>query len=182
MWTSENYQKAIFFAGQAHAGQLFPGSQASYVVHLAEVAMEIQHAWAMDPGDWDADFTVQCALLHDCIEDTDIGFADIEAKFGIALAQAVQALSKNNALPKSERMLDSLRRIQDLARPEVAMVKLADRITNLQCPPDHWDQAKIAKYQQEADVILAHLGHANDYLATKLQNKIREYSRFLGSP
>jgi (p)ppGpp synthase/HD superfamily hydrolase len=179
MWNPENYQKAILFAGMAHAGQVFPGTQASYLVHLAEVGMEIQHAWAQAPGDWDVDLALQCALLHDCLEDTATTYVHLESVFGSAVAQGVQALTKNSDLPKSERMADSLARIIQLKQPEIAMVKLADRITNLQTPPSHWDNAKIAKYQDQAKLILAQLGFAHAILAQRLAQKIEAYTLFI---
>lgn len=178
MWNPEHYQKAMLFAGIAHAGQFFPGTEASYLVHLSQVAMEIQHAWACAAGDWDADLALQCALLHDSLEDTATPYATLEASFGPAVAQGVLALSKNADLPKAEQMPDSLRRIK-AQPPEIAMVKLADRITNLQSPPPHWDSAKIAKYQAEARLIHAELGFANAFLAQRLQTKIEAYAVFL---
>ncbi len=179
MWNPEHYQRAIVFAGEAHAGQLYSGSQAAYVVHLAQVAMEIMHTWNQAPGDWDADLAVQCALLHDCIEDTSVDSKSLAAVFGKAVAQGVLALTKDEHLPKAEQMMDSLARIRELNRPEIAMVKLADRITNLQTPPPHWDRAKIMRYQEEARVILDQLGYANDFLADRLNQKIKAYNRYL---
>lgn len=42
---------------------------------------------------------------------------------------------------KKLQMQDSLRRIKSQPR-EVWMVKMADRITNLQPPPGHWSEEK----------------------------------------
>lgn len=179
MWNPEHYQKAIYFAGEAHAGQLFPGSKASYVVHLAQVAMEVMHAWTQAPGGWDADLAVQCALLHDCLEDTPTPYAEVAKVFGEPVAKGVLALTKDEHLPKSEQMMDSLTRIRKDGRPEIAMVKLADRITNLQSPPHYWEKPKIARYQEEARVILDQLGFASEFLADRLKHKIDAYSRFL---
>jgi guanosine-3',5'-bis(diphosphate) 3'-pyrophosphohydrolase len=50
-------------------------------------------------------------------------------------------LTKKENLPKGEKMVDSLKRIKDLQK-EVWAVKLADRITNLQEPPQSWDNFK----------------------------------------
>lgn len=178
MWNPEDYQRAIAFAGVAHAEQCLPGSPASYVVHLAQVAMEILHAWEVAPGDWDVNLAMQCALLHDCLEDTATPYHLLEKSFGPSVAQGVQALSKNAELPKEEQMMDSLSRIRQQPY-EIAMVKLADRITNLQSPPRHWDKAKIARYQEEARLILDQLGHANAFLAQRLQAKIEAYHTFV---
>jgi (p)ppGpp synthase/HD superfamily hydrolase len=38
------------------------------------------------------------------------------------------------------------------------MVKLADRITNLQPPPGYWDAEKIERYREEGRAILNELG------------------------
>ncbi|MGE3724398.1 MAG: HD domain-containing protein [Candidatus Sericytochromatia bacterium] len=178
MWNPEHYQKAMLFAGIAHADQHFPGTEAAYVVHLAQVAMEIQYAWTLAPGDWNVDLALQCALLHDSLEDTPTPYASLEATFGPEVAQGVQALSKNPHLPKAEQMNDSLQRIKTQPK-EIAMVKLADRITNLQSPPPHWDSAKIAKYQAEARLIHDELGFANAFLAQRLMAKIEAYTDFL---
>lgn len=59
------------------------------------------------------------------------------------------------------------------------MVKLADRITNLGTPPKHWDSEKIKKYQKEASLILSCLGNSNIYLAKRLEEKIREYNKYI---
>jgi GTP diphosphokinase / guanosine-3',5'-bis(diphosphate) 3'-diphosphatase len=71
-------------------------------------------------------------------------------------------------------MADSLRRIK-LQPREVWLVKLADRIVNLQPPPEHWQADKIAAYRAEARVILAALGEASPLLAARLAEKIEAY-------
>jgi (p)ppGpp synthase/HD superfamily hydrolase len=55
------------------------------------------------------------------------------------------------------------------------MVKLADRITNLQPLPKHWDKEKIKQYKEEANLIHNNLVEANQLLANRLQNKIIQY-------
>jgi hypothetical protein len=87
----------------------------------------------------------------------------------------VAALTKNPELAdKSERMEDSLRRIR--AQPaEVWMVKMADRISNLRPPPDHWSTEKIVAYRQEAIRIHQALHIANAYLSNELSQAIEAY-------
>ncbi len=55
------------------------------------------------------------------------------------------------------------------------MVKLADRITNLQPPPGHWDAEKIERYREEGKEILQELGKGCSYLAERLKQKILKY-------
>jgi (p)ppGpp synthase/HD superfamily hydrolase len=135
-WTQEAYIKALRFAAKAHGGQIVPGTEFPYLAHLSMVAMEVMAALAIEEG-LDGDLAVQCALLHDVMEDTQTIFEQVEKEFGLRVAQGVLALSKDSAKDKAEQLGDSLKRIVLTSR-EVWMVKLADRITNLQPPPSHW--------------------------------------------
>lgn len=172
-WNQELYLKALNFASDAHRGQLVPSSERPYDTHLAKVAIEVIAGLAHDPHA-DGDLAVACALLHDTIEDTETSFVALRAAFGEEVAQGVLALTKNASLPKEERIPDSLRRIREQPR-EIAMVKMADRISNLAPPPLHWTREKCSNYRQEAIIILDQLGRANDYLADRLQEKIEAY-------
>jgi (p)ppGpp synthase/HD superfamily hydrolase len=98
--------------------------------------------------------------------------ARIREEFGDRVVSGVDALTKDPALPKHERMKDSLRRIQDSPR-EVWLVKLADRITNLDPPPEEWSLDKRRRYLEEANEILATLGAASDGLRRRFENKAR---------
>lgn len=117
---------------------------------------------------------VQCALLHDTLEDTSIPEAELAALFEPAVVAGVRALTKDATLPKSEAMADSLRRIREQPQ-EVWAVKLADRITNLAAPPAHWKAERIAGYRLEAEQILAALGEAHAPLAERLARRIAAY-------
>ena len=82
-------------------------------------------------------------------------------------------------ISKEEQMMDSLNRINQLPK-EVGLVKLADRITNLQAPPGYWDKQKIIKYHAEAKLIAKTLAGKNEYLNDRLERKIAEYQVYLG--
>jgi guanosine-3',5'-bis(diphosphate) 3'-pyrophosphohydrolase len=83
-------------------------------------------------------------------------------------------LTKNETLPKEERMSDSLRRIKQQSK-EIWAVKMADRITNLQPPPAHWTREKISRYREEAQIIYTELKDGNAYLAERLKVEISKY-------
>ena len=72
------------------------------------------------------------------------------------------------------QMVDSLERIKKQPR-EIWMVKMADRITNLQPPPKLWKSEKISRYREEALQIHQSLKSGSDYLASRLQEKIKRY-------
>lgn len=58
------------------------------------------------------------------------------------------------------------------------MVKLADRISNLQPPPDYWNAEKIGQYREGGRTILNALSASSQYLAKRLKKKIGEYTRY----
>lgn len=179
-WSPERYLAAWRFAQRAHLGQTVPGTEISYLAHIGAVAMEVLGALARRDDVADPDLAVQCALLHDTVEDTGVSVADIAATFGDTVAAGVWALTKDPAAgDKPAQMADSLRRIREQP-PEVWIVKLADRITNLATPPDHWSDAKIARYRAEASEILEALGEACPVLAERLREKIAAYPPYPG--
>ena len=173
-WSQEKYIRSLKYAAEAHKGQTVPGSDLPYIVHVTMVAMEVMAALVHEDG-LDGDLAIQCALLHDVIEDAGISYEKLAAEFGTEVAEGVLALSKNNTLKsKQEKMADSLARIKQQSK-EVWMVKLADRITNLQPPPRHLDAEKIEAYRIEAQQILRELGDASPSLSKRLSGKLRVY-------
>ena len=175
------YQEAIKFATYRHLEkkQKVKGTNLPYVVHLSNVAMEILIA-AHNTENFNLDYAIQVALLHDTIEDTNTTYEEIVEHFGLDIADAVMALTKNEKLPKEQQTQDSLTRIKKLSI-EVWAVKLADRITNLQPPPSNWNNQKRIKYQEEARLILDELKYGNGYLAKRLKEKIEEYGEYISN-
>ncbi len=178
LWSQDLFTRAWNFASHAHAGQKVPESDIPYINHVGNVAMEVMTAIVQTRSVENPDLAVQCALLHDVIEDTFITFEDVNAYFGKDVADGVLALSKNPEIPKAERMRDSIRRIRKQPK-EVWMVKLADRITNLQQPPFYWTREKINRYYQDAIEIQKALGRSNENLSTRLTKKIEFYRNHL---
>jgi guanosine-3',5'-bis(diphosphate) 3'-pyrophosphohydrolase len=171
------YQQAIKYAAQKHGSQTVPGTALPYLVHLSNVAMEVLTA-AQHSNPFDLPFAVQVALLHDILEDTPTTHEELAHTFYQKVADAVAALTKNDALPKMDKMQDSLSRI--LQQPkEVWAVKLADRITNLQAPPPHWNFYRKTEYLNEATIILDTLQGGNAYLEERLARKIAAYEAYL---
>ena len=158
------------FAAQKHHGQIYPGTELPYLLHIGMVLLALLPALEEEDG-LDADLGVCCAILHDVIEDTGTAAEELEAVFGPSITAGVLALSKKSSLPKAEAMRDSLIRIRREPR-EVWMVKLADRIANLGTPPVHWGREKCLSYAMEAQAILDSLGEASPLLALKLASRI----------
>lgn len=174
MWDQDALKAALDFAAKAHGSQQVPGSGFPYVVHVTKVATEVLAACAADPVA-DATLAVTVALLHDTIEDCGTTREELERTFGRRVADGVAALSKDGSVAKADRMRDSLTRIGQQPR-EVAMVKLADRITNLEPPPANWSKEKRSAYLAEARVIHDSLAHASAALAARLERKMEAYA------
>lgn len=173
------YQDTIKFAAAKHAekGQTIPATNLPYVVHLSNVAMEILLAFQAT-SDFKLDYAIKVALLHDTIEDTSATYEEIEKEFGTDVAQGVLALTKDDSLPKTDKMQNSIERIK-LLQKEVWAVKLADRITNLQVPPNTWDNAKKIAYRNEAIILLKELKGGNNYLENRMKAKILAYEKYI---
>ena len=179
MYSPDRYVAALRFAAERHHDQRVPGTELPYLVHVTSVASEVI---AVLPGapELDADLAVCTALLHDTLEDTATTRDELVAAFGPRVAEGVHALTKltNDELPKAERMVDSLRRIQ-LQPREIWIVKLADRITNLAPPPAHWTADKRRAYRDEAITIADELGSACAPLDARIRGRIAVYARHL---
>lgn len=181
-WNQDIYLKAWNFATRYHAGQTYggilPDERIDYLNHIGSVAMEVMWAVSATPEPLNADLAIQCAILHDTIEDTEASYELLLNTFGKDVADGVLALTKNTDLDKADQMADSLNRIQQ-AHKEVAMVKLADRISNLFHPPYYWPNGKILAYAEEAQIIYDALHSANTLLAERLKLKIEQYPSFV---
>lgn len=180
LFSVEEFKEHLAFALKAHGEQKTPHGL-PYAMHLLSVAGEVINAITCDPLSYDENnVAIACALLHDVNEDTTTVITKHSPLAGNVevITKGVAALTKDKTLPSKEaQMRDSLERLKKRQNC-VAMVKLADRITNLGVPPKHWDDEKKRKYLNEAKLILRELGYAHSYLANKLQEKIEAYEQY----
>jgi (p)ppGpp synthase/HD superfamily hydrolase len=176
-WSQEIYIKALKKAAHAHQGQKMAGSEIPYLMHLNLVSMEVIAALSVET-EHDGNLAIQCAILHDTIEDTNTTFEEIRTEFDESVANGVLALTKDENLAKPLQMADSLQRIKEQPQ-EIWMVKLADRITNLQAPPHYWTQDKIIRYREEGIQIYEALQDASPFLASRLAKLIEDYKAFI---
>ncbi|MCO8171793.1 HD domain-containing protein [Pseudomonas sp. 21LCFQ02] len=165
------YNKAWLFAAQAHLGQTLKASDLPYATHVAMVANELIFADRQESVGA-LDIALPAALLHDVVEDTGISQQVLAEVFGKPVASTVASLSKNLIAPYSDE-----RYMQGIAAHsrEAAVIKLCDRITNLQSAPDSWSHAKRSSYLAESAQILSTLGHAHGYLRERLLAAMASY-------
>ena len=179
LYSTKIYKDTLAFALKAHKEQKTPDGL-PYSFHIVSVANEIINSLSMHRVSYDeANVAITCALLHDVYEDTDEKVSKYTIEFPSqnvdVVTMGVAALTKDETLPsKQKQMKDSLTRLKRMPNC-VQMVKLADRITNLDPAPLFWNKAKRESYVKEAKMIHEALKDSNPYLAEKLQNKIDSY-------
>lgn len=161
------YNKALFYAAQAHNGQLYAGLP--YIVHVCMVADEVLAADKHEPLDNLTD-AVQIALLHDVLEDTPVTEKEMLKHFKPTIVHGVDLLTKKEGLPLPDYLLN----IQE-GGTDVSAIKMCDRIVNLQKPPAHWDAKKIEDYYDESILIFEILGENHEYASRRLDMKIDLY-------
>lgn len=148
--------RAYRFSEIAHRGQV-RNSGDPYITHSVEVA-KILAELGLDTT------TVVAGLLHDVIEDTDVGLADVESEFGKPTAEIVDGLTKIAKLPTGgstqERQVESYRKLLlSIAKDaRVIIVKLADRLHNMRTL-DYLPPEKRRRIAQETRDLYAPLAH-----------------------
>ena len=171
------YQDTIKFVANAHNAQTLPGTDLPYLIHLTNVAMEVL-AIINTEKELDKELLVKCALLHDIIEDTEFTYENIKEKFGEKVAKGVLVLTKDSKIENKNQLLDSLERIKKQPK-EIWIIKMADRIVNLHEPPSYWTNEKRIAYKKDAEMIYDMLKDANRKIASRLKQKIDNYSKYI---
>ncbi|OPX68230.1 MAG: bifunctional (p)ppGpp synthetase II/ guanosine-3',5'-bis pyrophosphate 3'-pyrophosphohydrolase [Methanoregulaceae archaeon PtaB.Bin108] len=148
-------------AARAHQKQVRKDGVTPYIVHPARVASLVAHFGG-------SHIAILSAWLHDVFEDCDaeacsrarntIGTLPLPADDIRKIHAIVSALTKDPALPKDERMENSLNRILQ-SHPEAVLVKICDRIDNLVDNPHPGRQPANPKIH-ESMMIVEKLGNA----------------------
>lgn len=121
-----------------------------------------------------------CALLHDTVEDTDIGLDDISNEFGNEISKIVDGLTKistimdANSSQQAENFKKILLTLTD--DPRVILIKLADRLHNMRTL-DSMKQEKQLKIASETIWVYAPLAHRMGLynLKTELEDLSMKY-------
>lgn len=136
--------RAASFAADKHRAQRRKDRAASpYINHPLSVAHELTRHGVSDP------ITIQAALLHDTVEDTETSYDELVDEFGKQVASVVMEVTDDKSLPKAER-----KRLQIVHAPEISdrakLVKLADKICNARDvssnPPAEWSRDRRRQY------------------------------------
>ncbi|PMH46014.1 bifunctional GTP diphosphokinase/guanosine-3',5'-bis(diphosphate) 3'-diphosphatase [Vibrio sp. 10N.286.49.B3] len=151
----EALRQSFVVARDAHEGQSRSSGE-PYIIHPVAVA-RILAEMRLDTE------TLQAALLHDVIEDTEVSKEELEAQFGTTVAELVDGVSKLDKLKfrdRKEAQAENFRKmvlamVQDI---RVILIKLADRTHNMRTlgalRPDK--KRRIARETLEIYSPLAH--------------------------
>jgi len=151
----ELIEKAYYYAQKAHAGQKRISGE-PYIVHPVEVALILTEI-EMDTA------SICAALLHDVIEDTDMGYNAVVNEFGEEIAllvDGVTKLSRINFKSKEDAQAENLRKMflamaKDI---RVILIKLADRLHNMRTL-EYQSERKQKEIALETMEIFAPLAH-----------------------
>ena len=102
--------------------------------------------------------TLQAAILHDTLADTQATPEELEATFGLEVRQVVADLTDNTQRPKAEHKCLEIAHAPHLsARAKV--VKLADTISNIRSiihtPPAAWSLERKQEYFNWSERVVA---------------------------
>ncbi len=132
------------FALDAHGGQRY--GEHPYSVHLDAVAQIA--------GDFGETARV-VAYLHDVVEDTPVGLAEIERRFGQRVAGCVAILTDEPGETREERKLKTYAKMAGVSGElELALVvKAADRLANMRACVAGGNAEKLGMYKREHEAF-----------------------------
>lgn len=148
-------QQAWRYADQAHTGQ-WRSSGDPYITHPIAVTA-ICANWKLDAP------ALMAALLHDSMEDCGVTKEDLSERFGDAVAELVDGLTKLDKLQfntREENQAESFRKmLLAMARDvRVILIKLADRTHNMRTMGD-MPRNKWGRISSETLEIYAPIAH-----------------------
>ena len=117
--------EAFRYAALKHGQQTLADGVTPYFVHVVRVCWVLRDVFQIKDT-----ATIVASILHDVVEDTGTGIEEIEELFGKTIAQYVDLLTKDPALPKRQREREYDEKL--LNAPEtVQIAKIADLYDNL---------------------------------------------------
>ena len=117
--------RAFRYAAIKHRYQTLSDGQTPYFSHIVRVTFILRDLFDIDDQE-----IIIATILHDVVEDTETSLDEIDQRFGRTIAYYVEALTKNEALPKKRREREYDERLFNA--PEIVQIaKLADIYDNL---------------------------------------------------
>ncbi len=157
--TTKKIIEARNFALEHHQGQMY--GDFPYSVHLSNV-VSVMMRFGMTPEEDENLLT--SAWLHDVLEDTDAKEEVLKTKFGIFVFDLVKSVT-DDLLPELSKLEIKRQTFTKLVEDEDAIIlKLADRIANVEFSIIMGNLSKIEKYVNEQilirDILKPHIKSA----------------------
>jgi HD domain len=141
-------RSAMKFAARCHANQRRDSDQALFIEHPLEVGRLLRDVGC-------SDVVIAGGLLHDVLENSHTGFAELTACFGAEVANLVQAVSDDASIPGYRQRKHLLREQVRKAGGDAGLIFAADKISKIRELPD-----RIARDRARYGIVLpAHLQH-----------------------
>jgi len=172
--------RALHFAASKHRDQRRKGAEASpYINHPIEVAELLARVGGVTDI-----VTLQAAILHDTLEDTQTTPEELEATFGLDVRQVVEEITDNTQLSKAER-----KRLEIAHAPHLSvrakLAKLADKISNvrsiIETPPAEWSLGRKREYFDWSERVVAGCRGSNAALERLYDETVAAGRRMLAS-
>ena len=166
----ENIKKAYYLAEEKHMGQ-YRKSGEEFITHPLNVALILTGVYA------DSE-TIEAALLHDTLEDTDCSKEDIEMLLGpevLKLVDGVTKISKINFSTENEYLIDYYKKIivgmsEDV---RVIIIKLADRLHNMRTLFALPEERQKVKARETLEILVPIAHHLGIY---KIKSELEDLS------
>lgn len=167
---------AVNFAAEKHASQRRKDPQSTpYINHPIGVAHLLLTVGQLEQEassrQINALHTLQAAVLHDTVEDTETTPEEIESLFGAHVRQIVMECTDDKRLSKAERKQRQIETAPFKSR-EAKAVKLADKFYNLtdiqRAVPVGWSRERVQEYFQWAKQVVEGLRGTLPALEQKL--------------
>jgi (p)ppGpp synthase/HD superfamily hydrolase len=139
--------KARAFAKGAHAGQKY-GRGLYYSRHLSDVERALSR-FAQDCEPRTFETLTAAAWLHDTMEDTRVDYTLLYTEFGERIANIVDAVTDRAGRNRAERHEATYPMVRHVGGDEAVLVKLADRIANVEYSIASADDGKLKMYRKE---------------------------------
>ncbi len=171
---------ALRFAAGKHRDQRRKGADACpYINHPIEVAEILSRVGGITDL-----ATLQAAILHDTIEDTQTTGAELETHFGEEVRRLVEEVTDDKNLPKLERKRLQIEHAGQMS-PKAKIIKIADKISNVcdvtHFPPIHWPHQRRVEYLDWAERVVEGLRGSSLPLEKLFEETITEARGVLGS-
>lgn len=174
IFDQEKLLAAYSLAKKFHAGQERDEGGA-YVSHCLRVACSVMEDLKITNPE-----IICAALLHDAVEDTDLGLDEISNQFGVRIAEMIERLTrrkeretlKNKYQRKYQKFLEIMEKDH-----EVRMIKACDWLDNMRSwpyiPEEHPARKKFPRWFLEAETMYFPLAKSvNQKLVTEMRRAL----------